>query len=286
MEIISLRKTNMEDLPQGLANSGAKEIKNRLVKISGGKVLDVATESGDFINTLMKTLKDYDSFMGIDISAKELESARKEFKDKPVKFIEMNAEKLVFEDNAFDTVTTSHSLHHLADIDKVLSEMKRVLRPGGYFILQETYSDGEQTEAQKTDILQHHWGAKIDSLMGITHNKTLTKQKIIEYVENIELKVVENFESTHYVKCLFCDDKFECEDPKNEENVNFSIKEIDDNLGRLKEYLDLKKKEEHPDLKKLIEESKKLMEEGEKLKERSRKYGNGEATHLFFVGKK
>ena len=80
----------MEDLPKGLANSGAKEIKNRLAKISGGKVLDVATESGDFINTLMKTLKDYDSFVGIDISAKELESAIKEFKDKPVKFIEMN----------------------------------------------------------------------------------------------------------------------------------------------------------------------------------------------------
>lgn len=279
MEIISLRKTNMEDLPQGLANSGAKEIKNRLATISGGKVLDVATESGDFINTLMKTLKDYDSFVGIDISAKELESANKEFKDKPVKFIEMNAEKLVFEDNTFDTVSISHSLHHLADIDKVLSEIKRVLRPDGYFILQEMYSDGEQTEAQKTDILQHYWGSKIDSLMGIIHNKTLARQKIIEHVDNIGLKVVETFESTHYVKCLFCDDKFVCEDPKNKEIINFSIKEIDDDLSRLKEYLDLKKTEEHPDLKKLIEE-------GEKLKERNRKYGNADATHLFFVGKK
>ena len=276
----------MEDLPKGLANSGAKEIKNGLLKISGGKVLDVATEGGDFINTLMKTLKEYDSFVGIDISAKELKSAIKEFKDKPVKFIEMNAENLVFEDNAFDTVSISHSLHHLADIDKVLSEMKRVLKPDGFFILQEMYSDGEQTEAQKTDILNHRHNSKIDSLMGITHNKALTKQKIIEYVDNIGLKGVKTFESTHYVKCLFCDDKFECEDPKNEEIVKFSIKEIDEELGRLKEFLDLKKKEKHPDLEKLIEGSKKLIEEGEKLKERNRKYGNGEATHLFFVGKK
>ncbi len=183
----------MEDLPKGLANSGAKEIKNGLMKISGGKVLDVATESGDFINTLMKTLKEYDSFVGIDISAKELKSAIKEFKDKPVKFIEMNAENLVFEDNAFDTVSISHSLHHLADIDKVLSEMKRVLRPDGYFILQEMYSDGEQTEAQITDTLQHYWGSKIDSLMGITHNKALTKQKIIEHVDNIGLKGIKTF---------------------------------------------------------------------------------------------
>ncbi|MHA2248053.1 MAG: class I SAM-dependent methyltransferase [Candidatus Hodarchaeales archaeon] len=276
----------MEDLPKGLANSGAKEIKNGLMKISGGKVLDVATEGGDFINTLMKALKDYDSFVGIDISAKELKSAIKKFKDKPAEFIEMNAENLDFKDNTFDTVSTSHSLHHLADINKVLSEMKRVLKPDGYFILQEGYSDGEQTQAQKTEILQHYWGSKVDSLMGSTHNKTLIKQKIIDHVDNVGLKIVETIESTHSVKCLFCEDKYKCEDPKNEEMVNFSIKEIDNYLGRLKEYLDLKKIEEHPNLKKLVDESKKLIEEGEKLKERNRQYGTSEATHLFFIGKK
>ncbi len=42
----------MKTLPKGLANSGALVIAKKLKTISGGKVLDVATESGDFINTL------------------------------------------------------------------------------------------------------------------------------------------------------------------------------------------------------------------------------------------
>jgi len=253
--------------------SGAIRIAERLRSISGGKVLDVATGNGGFIDTLMKALKDYDCFVGIDSSKKEVESARKRFEGQPVEIMEMNAEAMEFENGSFDTVCISFSLHHLGEIDKVLAEMKRVLKSGGYFIVQEPFCDGEQTEAQKTDILQHHWDAEIDSLLGVTHNKTLTKQKIVDLVGRLKLKKVEVFESTHYVKCLFCEDKFECEDPKNEKIIKQSIKEIDDNLRRLTEYPDLKTRN-------------RLKEEGEKLKERINKFGIAEASHLFFIGKK
>jgi len=263
----------MEDLPKRLATSGAIIISERLRSISGGKVLDVATGNGGFIDTLMKALKDYDCFVGIDNSKKEVESARKRFEGQPVEIMEMNAEAMEFENGSFDTVCISFSLHHLGEIDKVLAEMKRVLKSGGYFIVQEPFCDGEQTEAQKTDILQHHWDAEIDSLLGVTHNKTLTKQKIVDLVGRLKLKKVEVFESTHYVKCLFCEDKFECEDPKNEKIIKQSIKEIDDNLRRLTEYPDLKTRN-------------RLKEEGEKLKERINKFGSAEASHLFFIGKK
>jgi len=71
----------MEDLPKGLAASNTSKIAKRLKSVSGGRILDVATAGGGFINTLMKTLKDYDSFVGIDYCAsatskKEMESAR------------------------------------------------------------------------------------------------------------------------------------------------------------------------------------------------------------------
>jgi len=263
----------MENLPKGLTTSGAMRIGKKLRSISGGKVLDVATGNGEFIDTLMKALKDYDSFVGIDNSKKEVESAKKRFEKQPVEIMEMNAETLEFENDSFDTVCISFSLHHLDKIHKVLAEMKRVLESGGYFIIQEMYCDGEQTEAQKTDILQHHWDAEIDSLLGVTHNKTFTKQKIKDIVNNLRLKEVEVFESTHYVKCLFCEDKFECEDPKNEKTINQSIKGIDDALDRLKN---------HPDLRTRT----RLKEKGEKLKERIKKSGSAPASHLFFVGKK
>lgn len=263
----------MENLPKRLATSGALKIRSKLSLISGGKVLDVATGSGDFVDTLMKTLKDYDCFVGIDISRKSLESAKKRFVDKPVKLIEMNAKSLKFDDNSFDTVCMAYSLHHLERTDKVLAEMYRVLKPSGNLIIQEEYFDGNQTLAQKTNLLQHAWEAQIDSLLGEFHKTTLTKHKIKEIISNLQLETVEIIESTHSVECLFCERRFRCDDPKSEEQIYRSLKEIDDNLKRLKQIKD-------------PEARVRLRKMGEELKERNREFGNAHPSVLFVIGRK
>jgi len=263
----------LENLPKRLAASGAVEMRTKLGSISGGKVLDIATGSGDFIDVLMKTLKNYDSFVGIDISKKDLESAKKRFKDQPVELLEMNAESLEFNDNSFDTVSMAYSLHHLDRIDKVLADMQRVLRPSGNLIIQEEFSDGDQTEAQKTGLLQHTWDAEIDTLLGKTHRATFTKHKIKELVSNLQLEQVEILESTHPVKCLSCEKRHKCDNPKNEETIKDSIKEIDDNLKRLRDIAD-------------PETRISLQKKGEELKERNREYGNTSPSLILAIGKK
>ena len=268
-----LVSTDMENLPRRLAASGAVEIWVKLGLISGGKVLDVATGPGDFIDTLMKGLKDYDCFVGIDISKKDLKSSKKRFRGQPVKLMEMNAESLEFVANSFDTVCMAYSLHHLDRVHKVLAEMCRVLKQGGNFIIHEEFCDGKQTEAQKTNMLQHAWDAQIDSLLGETHKTTFPKHRIEEVIGNLQLEGVEIFESTHAVKCLFCDDKFRCEDPKNDEEIIRSLKEIDDNLKRLKEVADTKARI-------------RLQKIAEELKERNRKFGNANPSSLFAIGRK
>jgi ubiquinone/menaquinone biosynthesis C-methylase UbiE len=265
--------TDLENLPKRLAASGAVKIRVKLGSISGGKVLDVATGSGDFIDTLMKALKDYDCFVGIDISKKDLESAKKRFRDQPVKLMEMNAESLEFDDNSFDTVCMAHSLHHLDRIHKVLAEMRRVLKPGGSFIIQEEFCDGKQTEAQKTNILQHAWYAQIDSLLGETHKRTFAKNRIEEVIGNLHFERVEIFESTHPVECLFCERKFRCDNPKSEEEIDRSLKEIDGSLKRLKDIADPKARI-------------RLQKIGEELKERNRKFGNAHPSVLLAIGRK
>jgi len=267
----------MEDLPKGLASSNAGKIARRLSSVSGGRILDVATGGGDFIHTLMKTLKSYDCFVGIDYcpstsSRNEMESAKKRFEGKPVRFMEMNAENLKFEDESFDSVCVSNSLHHLANIDRVLTEMKRVLKKGGNFILQEVYCDGDQTEAQKADERRHEWEARVDSLLGITHNKTLTEQSIVDVANSLKLKELEIFDSTHPVDCLFCERRHECEDPKNQTVLNKSFKDIDDTIKRL---------ENHPDLR----TRRRLKEEGVRIKEAIAESGSSPASYLFIIGK-
>jgi ubiquinone/menaquinone biosynthesis C-methylase UbiE len=266
-----------EDLPKGLAASNAGKIAKRLGSVSGGRVLDVGTAGGRFIDTLMKTLKSYDSFVGVDYCASstskgEMESAKKRFEGKPVRFFEMNAEDLKFEDASFDTVCMSHSLHHLAKIDRVLAEMKRVLKSGGNFILQECYCDGDQTEAQKADELEHEWKARIDSLLGVTHNKTLTKQRIMDIAGSLKLKELEVFDSTHPIDCLFCKRRNECEDPKNQATFHNSIKDIDDAAKRI---------ENHSDL----EIRNRLIEEGKRIKETIEESGSAPASYVFIIGR-
>jgi ubiquinone/menaquinone biosynthesis C-methylase UbiE len=262
----------MENLPEWLRTSGVTKIRKRLQGISGGKILDVATGSGDFINTLMKMLKSYDYFVGIGISKKDLESAKKQFAGQPVEFLEMNAEHLKFEDKSFDTICISYSLHHLSKIDRVLAEMKRVLKPGGYFMVQEEFSDGEQNEAKKTHILQHHWDSEIDSLLGIVHRKTFSRQEIKNIMHSLRLSKLETYESAVAVRCLICDRRFECKGV-GEITIDEFAKKIDDNLCRLGEQVDSQVLD-------------RLRREGNQLKERMKKYGIANASSLFFVGRK
>jgi ubiquinone/menaquinone biosynthesis C-methylase UbiE len=268
----------MNDLPQGLASSNAGKIAEKLREISAGRVLDVGTGKGGFIDTLIKTLKAYDSFTGVDYcpsveSKKGMESAKKRFEGKAVQFLRMNVENLEFEDESFDTVCISHCLHHLASIKTAMTEMKRVLRKGGNFILQESYCDGEQTEAQKADEIEHEWEARIDSLLGITHNKTLTRQEIRDIAQGLKLTEIEIFDSTHPVDCLFCDRKHECEDPKNQATLHQITKDIDDAIKRIENYPD-------------VEARMRLIEEGKKIKGAIAESGSASASYLFIIGKK
>ena len=258
------------DLPDGIRESGAIEAREKFGTISGGDVLDVGTQEGDFIKTLMKILSDYNSFIGIDISEDDLKKAKEQLKDAPVNFVSMNAETMTFQENQFDTVCVSYSIHHLENIDTVLAEMFRVLKPGGHFIIQEMYSDGEQTAAQIVDRYVHNLNAKIDSLFGIPHFEALTRQRMKDLVDNVGLDEVEVFESSWAVKCLFCKDVKECHNPKRADNIEYILKEIDDDLERVREH------QSYDDLRK----------EAESIKERVKVEGSAAASVMYFFGKK
>lgn len=176
-----------------------KKLEIRLKKISGGKVLDVATGSGQFIQFLMVALKDYDDFVGIDVHEKALEYAQKQFEGKAVHFEKMDAENLAFEDNSFDMVGIQYSLHHMKKLEKVLIEMFRVLKPGGYFFIGEMYVDGNQTEAQHSHIKIHHLAADLDSAKGDFHNHTYSKNIIREIVNKLLFSTLEEFDITYPV---------------------------------------------------------------------------------------
>jgi SAM-dependent methyltransferase len=235
-----------------------------------GDVLDVGTQKGDFIDVLMKVLKKYKTFTGIDISEDDLKKAKEQLKDAPVNFVAMNAENMAFQENQFDTVCISYSIHHLENIGTVLAEMYRVVKPGGHFIIQEMYSDGEQTAAQHVDMDVARLNVKVDSLFGTSHFEALTRQKMRDLVSKIGLSELDVFESSWTVKCLFCGDAKECQNPKRADNIDYVLKRIEDDLDRVREHSSYDE----------------LRKEAESLKERVRVDGSSSASVTYFFGKK
>ena len=155
--------------------------------IEGGSVLDVATQAGHFTQILMEYLKSYTAIIGVDINQGAIESAQSNLGGADVHFRVMDAERLEFKNECFDTVTISASLHHLANIPRVLAEMLRVLKPGGHFVIVEMHRDG-QTEAALTSVSVHEWVAEVDAALGNLHNRTLARQEFENHVAGLRLR--------------------------------------------------------------------------------------------------
>lgn len=229
---------------------------NVMSDISGGRVLDVGTGRGGFVEDLIAELKDYVEIIGIDIDASLEEGFAKRFADYPrVRFQHTDALSLPFEDGSFDTVSVAGSLHHLADPQVGLREMMRVLRRGGHLIVVEMYRDG-QGETQQTHVMLHHWWAAIDRLRGTVHRETYTRGEVIDLVNDLDLSG------------LSIGDEASLDgDPKGRKQLEPLESSIDTYLDHAAG---------HPD----------LLAQGEELRERLRQVGFHLATVLVAIGKK
>ena len=234
-----------------------KKIENKLSEIAGGNVLDVATGAGEFIQ-LIKSFKSFDKITTIDTEEKFGEYIKKKFPDDNIEFMKMDASKLDFPDEHFDTVCISNSLHHLKELNQVLSEMKRVLKPDGQFIINEMFSDF-QDNAQMSHVKLHHWFAEIDELQGITHRKTFRKDEIKSIIKEL------NFSDLDIIEY-----RFPFDNPKDEKVLEQMDKTID---------LGLKKLEK-------IKGNKNLISEAEDIRKYIEQNGFASASSLFVIGRR
>ena len=102
-------------------------------------ILDVATGTGDFALQAL-TLKPQ-KVVGVDISEGMLSVGRKKIRERNVEqIIELHladSENLPFEENKFDAVTVAFGVRNFENLERGLSEIHRVLRPGGMSVILE-----------------------------------------------------------------------------------------------------------------------------------------------------
>lgn len=117
--------------------------RKKVVKMVGASnpkvILDIATGTGDLV--IMMSALHPDRIVGLDISEGMLEVGKEKVAKKKLDNVEMvvgDSENMPFEDNTFDAITVSFGVRNFANLDKGLTEIRRVLKPNGTFVVLET----------------------------------------------------------------------------------------------------------------------------------------------------
>lgn len=103
-------------------------------------ILDIATGTGDLAINMIETRAK--RIVGLDISEGMLEVGKQKISkkslDATIEMIVGDSENLPFKDSTFDAITVAFGVRNFENLEKGLSEILRVLKPNGTFVILET----------------------------------------------------------------------------------------------------------------------------------------------------
>lgn len=124
----------------GIDRSWRKKVVQIVAQQKAKKILDIATGTGDL--AIMLAEIDADKIIGLDISPGMLEVGKKKVVEKKlndkIELVLGDSEKLPFEDDIFDAITVGFGVRNFENLELGLSEIYRVLKPNGTFVVLET----------------------------------------------------------------------------------------------------------------------------------------------------
>ncbi|MEX2349417.1 MAG: bifunctional demethylmenaquinone methyltransferase/2-methoxy-6-polyprenyl-1,4-benzoquinol methylase UbiE [Flavobacteriaceae bacterium] len=199
----------------GIDKKWRKKVVKIVTDINPESVLDIATGTGDLAISFAKF--DIPKIVGFDLSEGMLAVARKKVADQniadKIEFLQGDSEAMPFEDNSFDAITVAFGVRNFEDLEKGLSEILRVLKPGGTFVVLET------SVPTKTPFKQgyHFYSKSILPLVGklfskdkVAYNYLSESASVFPYGENfnnilrkIGFKEVKNKPQTFGVASIY-----------------------------------------------------------------------------------
>jgi len=110
--------------------------------VNGKKVLDIACGEGYGSNLLAETAE---MVQAVDIDESIIAKAKNKYARKNLSFVAGSVQKIPFDAASFDVVASFETLEHISAHETMLTEIKRVLKPGGILLIstpdKKSYSD-------------------------------------------------------------------------------------------------------------------------------------------------
>ena len=179
---------------------------NQYKFMNGNKILELGSGNGDiwepYIDDLTKmidiTLSDYSQGM-VDI-------LKEKYATTGVKFQKIDIQNIPFSDKTFDVVIANAMLYHVPNIEKALSEVQRILKPGGTFY---TSTFGEKGLFKYINDCLSEIGIKTSNTMNINftlQNGKNQLEKIFSVVQRVDyedsLTITDVMDLVHYIYSL------------------------------------------------------------------------------------
>ncbi len=171
-------------------------IGTKLASYKSKQILDVACGSGDFLSYLNKQIPEA-KLAGTDIALGMVKYAQKKL-DGIAIIQESAAESQPFPSEKFDAITITMAFHHFPDKEKVLLEMKRLLRPGGVLIISDVVA--------KTNFGKFLWNIleRIISVRGFVDHYTENDIRNLSQKTKLEFQIANIPDvASRYRMCVF-----------------------------------------------------------------------------------
>jgi ubiquinone/menaquinone biosynthesis C-methylase UbiE len=175
---------------------GGRDIDEWMVHIinpqKGSKILDVGCGAGKQCFLFYKALEGEAEITGGDINPELLEKARQENAKigNRIKFIDLDFnQRFALNNDAFDLATSCFAIYYSEDIPFTISEMHRVIKPGGRL-----FTTGPMPENKKMfyDIIFEATHKPIPPMPGSSRYSSLIYNNIRSLFSSVELHIFEN----------------------------------------------------------------------------------------------
>ncbi len=172
----------------------------RLAAFPDAHVLDLGCGAGHASFTAAQQVAQVTAY---DLSSQMLDVVAEAAKAKGLNNVTTRqgyAESLPFEDASFEAVISRYSAHHWHDVGQALREVKRVLKPGGIFIIMDVMSPGHP--------VRNIWLQTVEALRDTSHVQNYSSG-VVAYVYHrswLDFTLIDNRPFAAGVHVMDCTD--------------------------------------------------------------------------------